>query len=63
MFIFVKLCKINDIQRQIPRRQLQKTTQKRDFVINSTVSSSPNEKKTMAGFIGEKSGLEAILFT
>jgi hypothetical protein len=29
----------------------------RDFVINSTVNSSPNEKKTMAGFIGEKSGL------
>jgi hypothetical protein len=27
------------------------------FVINSTVNSSPNEKKTMAGFIGEKSGL------
>jgi hypothetical protein len=31
----------------------------RDFVINSTVNSSPNEKKTMAGFIGEKSGLVA----
>ncbi len=57
MFIFVKLCKINDIQRQIQQTQLQKTTQKRDFVIISTVNSSPNEKKTMAGFIGEKSGL------
>jgi hypothetical protein len=31
-----------------------------DFVINSTVNSSPNEKKTMAGFIGEKSGLARL---
>jgi hypothetical protein len=27
------------------------------FVINSTVNSSANDKKTIAGFIGEKSGL------